>query len=55
MFKIFLLCKEDSTVLTFGPKVNYSMPGLKKVLNMKFQLDTIIRTGDIKHGARRTA
>ena len=34
---------------------NIHNPGPKKVLNMKFELDPINRTGDIKHGARRTA
>ena len=33
---------------------NIRIPGPKKVLNIKFELDTITRTGDIKHGARRT-
>ena len=31
---------------------NIRIPGPKKVLNIKFELDTITRTGDIKHGAR---
>jgi len=34
---------------------NIRNPGPKKVLNMKFELKAIIRTGDIKHGVRRTA
>ena len=46
-----VLCKVDRIQSGADPTCNIQNANTKKVLNMKFELDTMSRTRDIKHGA----